>query len=223
MGILERIHTIMKANLNDLLDRAENPEVMLDQYIRDLESGVNEAREELVNAMADEKRLAARLEERKRQVRDWEFRAEQAVRLGKDEAARSALAAARAYGEEVDTTSTAWQLHKDKVVELQAQYEQIEQRLTSVKSERNALLAKHTATRAKEKITAARASAGKATDAMKGIERMKERLEQQAAKAEAREEIAAMSEAVRQAEKYQVDIELEARLAELKAKIAAEK
>ena len=42
MGILERISTIMKANINDLLDRAEDPEIMLDQYIRDLESGVAE-------------------------------------------------------------------------------------------------------------------------------------------------------------------------------------
>ncbi|MBC7262679.1 MAG: PspA/IM30 family protein, partial [Chloroflexi bacterium] len=131
MGILERISTIMKANINDLLDRAENPEIMLEQYIRDLESGVNEAREELVNAMADEKRLAARLEERKRQVREWEEKAEQAVRLGKDEAARSALRAARAYQDEVQTTTTAWEAQKEKVAALQEQYEQIEKKLAT--------------------------------------------------------------------------------------------
>ena len=109
MGILERISTIMKANVNDLLDKAENPEIMLDQYIRDLESGVAEAREELVNAMADEKRLASKLEERKRQVKTWEDKAEQAVRLGKDEAARSALRADKAYQDEVGATASAWQ------------------------------------------------------------------------------------------------------------------
>jgi len=222
MGILERISTIMKANINDLLDRAENPEIMLEQYIRDLESGVNEAREELVNAMADEKRLAARLEERKRQVREWEEKAEQAVRLGKDEAARSALRAARAYQDEVQTTTAAWETQKEKVAELQEQYEQIEKKLATIKGERDALLAKYKATRAQEKITTTKVSASKAKEAIKGIERMKERMEQEAAKAAAREELAAMSAAVLEAEKSQEDIEIEARLAELKAKIAAE-
>jgi phage shock protein A len=221
MGILERISTILKANINDLLDKAEDPEIMLDQYIRDLESGVAEAREELVNAMADEKRLAAKLEERKRQVKDWEDKAEQAVRLGKDEAARSALRAARAYQEEADSTASAWQEQKDRVAELQSQYEQIEKKLVTLKSEHDVLLAEYKATRAKEKLTTVKVSAGKATAAIRGIERMKERMEREAAKASAREEVAAMSAEVAEAEKSQADVEIEARLAELKAKLAA--
>jgi len=222
MGILDRISTIVKANVHDLLDSAEHPEIMLDQYIRDLESGVNEAREELVNAMADEKRLAARLEQRKRQVREWQEKADQAVRLEKDNVARSALRAARAYQEEVDATTEAWDAQKDKLAELQEQYGQIEKKLVSIKGERDALLSEHKATRAKETLTTAKISAKKATSAIKGIERMRERIEREAAKAEAREEIAAMSTAVVEAEKDQAEIEIEARLAELKAKISAE-
>ena len=222
MGILDRISTIVKANVHDLLDRAEDPEVMLDQYIRELESGVMEAREELINAMADEKRLAAKLEERKRRVRDWEDKAEQALRIDREETARAALRAAHAYQEEADATATAWQEQKDKVAELQDGYEQIEKKLGSIQSERDALLAKHKATVAKEKLTTARTSATKATAAIKGIERMKDRLEQEAAKAEAREEMAEMSAEVQEAEISQADIDIEARLAQLKAKIAAE-
>ncbi len=223
MGILDRMSTIVKANIHDLLDKAEDPEIMLDQYIRDLESGVNEAREELVNAMADEKRLSAKIEGRKRQVRDWQDKAEQSVRLGKDEAARSALRAARAYQDEVDAASVAWQEQKDKVAELQSQYEQIEKKLVGLKSEHDALLARHRSTRAKEKLTTAKVSAGRAKAALHGIERMKERIEREDAKAAAREEVAAMSAEVAEAEKAQADIDLEARLAALKAKIEAEK
>lgn len=223
MGILNRISTIVKANINDMLDKAENPEIMLDQYIRDLESGVNETREELVNAMADEKRLAARLEERKRQVRTWEEKAEQAVLLGKDEAARSALRAARAYSDEVEATASAWQEQKDKVAELQDGYEQVEKKLVAVKSDRDALLAQHRTARAKETLTTAKTHATKAKAAIKGIERMKERVETEAARAAAREEIASMSAAVIEAEKEQADLDIEARLAELKAKASAQK
>ena len=222
MGIFTRFRDIISSNINSMLDKAEDPEIMLDQYIRELESGVNEAREELVNAMADEKRLAAKLEERKRQVRNWEEKAEQAIRMGRDETARAALRAARAYQEEADATSAAWEEQNDKVAELQEGYEQIEKKLASIKSERDGLLAKHKATLAKEKLTTARTSASKAKAAIKGVERMTERLEREAAKAAAREEIAALSAAVREAEKTQADIEIEARLAELKAKIAEE-
>ena len=177
MGIVNRISTIVKANLNDLLDRAENPEVMLDQYIRDLENAVAEAREELINAMADEKRLAAKLEERNRQVRMWQANAEQAVQLGKDEAARSALRAVRAYQDEADTVSTAWQEQKDKVAEFQKQFELVEKKLVSVKGERDALLAKHRSTRVQEAVTTAKVKVDKAKAAIKGVERMKERLD----------------------------------------------
>lgn len=223
MGILDRISTVVTANINDMLDKAESPEIMLDQYIRDLESGVNETREELVNAMADEKRLAAKLEERKRQVRTWEEKAEQAVLLGKDEAARSALRAARAYSEEVETTASAWQEQKDQVAELQNGYEQVEKKLVAVKSDRDALLARHRTAHAVEKLTTAKMSATKAKAAIKGIERMKERVETEAAKAAAREEIASMSAVVQEAEKEQADLDIEARLAELKAKMSAQK
>ena len=223
MGILERISTIMKANINDLLDKAEDPEIKLDQYIRDLESGVAEAREELVNAMADEKRLASKLEERKRQVKTWEDKAEQAVRLGKDEAARSALRAAKAYQDEVDATASAWQAQKDKVADLQTQFGQIEKKLVDLRAQHDALLAAHKATRAKEKLSTARASAGRASAAIEGIERMKERMERDAAKASAREEVAAMSAEVAEAEKTQADLDVEARLAELRARIAGQK
>jgi phage shock protein A len=222
MGILDRISTIVRANVNDLLDRAENPEIMLDQYIRELESGVAEASEELINAMADEKRLAAKLEERKRRVRDWEEKAEQALRLDRDETARSALRAAQAYQEEAQATAAAWDEQKDKVAELQAGFEEIEEKLAEIRTERDALLAKHQSTQAKEKLTTATTSASKAKKAIAGIERMTERLELEAAKAAAREEIAAMSTAVREAEKSQAELAVEARLEELKAKIASE-
>jgi len=171
MGILDRITTIVKANVHDLLDKAENPEIMLDQYVRELSDGVNETREELVNAMADEKRLAAKLEERKRRVREWEEKAEQAVReekaeqavrMGRDETARSALRAANAYQQEAESTAAAWEEQKEKVAELQDGYEQIEKRLATIKTERDALLARHKATEAKEKLTTARAGASKA-------------------------------------------------------------
>ena len=130
MGILERITTIVKANIHDLLDQAEDPEIMLDQYIRELEGGVAEAREELINAMADDKRLAAKLEERNRRVRDWEEKAEQALWMGRDETARSALRAAQAYQEEAAATTAAWDEQKDKVAELQAGFEEIEKKIS---------------------------------------------------------------------------------------------
>ena len=63
MGITDRISRIIRANVNDLLDRAENPEVMIDQIIRDMESGISEARGQVATMIAQEKMLAGDLDE----------------------------------------------------------------------------------------------------------------------------------------------------------------
>ena len=110
---------------------------------------------------------------------------------------------------------------KDKVAELQIQFGQIEKKLVDLRAQHDALLAAHKATRAQEKLTTARASAGRASAAIEGVERMRERMERDAAKASAREEVAAMSAEVAEAEKTQADLDIETRLVELKAKLAA--
>src|SRR5437879_1200170 len=92
MGIFKRLQDIVSANLNDMVEQWEEPEPMLRQAVREMESAIGESKGEVARAMASEKLVLRDLEENRRQVRDWQERAEQALRAGDEGLARRALA-----------------------------------------------------------------------------------------------------------------------------------
>jgi phage shock protein A len=91
MGIMDRVATVIRSNLNHLINKAEDPEKMLDQILIQMRQQLVEAKREVAVAIADEKRLAAQLEAELEQVREWERRATMAVQKGEDDLAREAL------------------------------------------------------------------------------------------------------------------------------------
>lgn len=92
MNMLQRLSKLMSANINHLLDKAENPEVMIKQIIRDMEEGIIELRREAVKAIAREKQIEKRLELSRGRRGDLEKKAAAAVEKGDEEQARLALA-----------------------------------------------------------------------------------------------------------------------------------
>src|SRR5438093_359546 len=91
MGIFDRLSTLIRSNISDLIARAENPEKMLNQLIVDMRSQLAKAKQQVAGAIADEKRLAAQVEQEKKSAEDWEKRAVLAVQEGRDDLAKQAL------------------------------------------------------------------------------------------------------------------------------------
>ena len=91
MGIFDRLGTLLRSNINDLISRAENPEKMLNQLIVDMRTQLAKAKQQVASAIADEKRLAAQAEQEKKLAEEWEKRAELAVRENRDDLAKQAL------------------------------------------------------------------------------------------------------------------------------------
>ena len=91
MGILTRFKDIMSANINALLDKAEDPEKMIDQYLRNLESDLGKVKAETASVMADEKRAKRELDECDKDVKEMEQYAMKAVKAGDDSAAKRFL------------------------------------------------------------------------------------------------------------------------------------
>src|SRR3989442_10636501 len=75
MGIFDRLSQLFRSNINDLISRAENPEKMLNQLIVDMRSQLAKAKQQVAGAIADEKRLAAQVDQEKKGAEDWERRA----------------------------------------------------------------------------------------------------------------------------------------------------
>ena len=92
MGIFARLATLIKANLNDLISKSEDPEKMLNQIVVDMSNQLVEAKKQVASAIADEKRLAKQVESRDGTAAEWERRAMLAVRAGDDALAKEALA-----------------------------------------------------------------------------------------------------------------------------------
>ena len=91
MGIFDRLSTLLKSNINELISSAENPEEMLNQIIVDMRSQLVKAKQQVAAAIADEKRLRDQADAELRQAQDWENRAVLAVREGRDDLAKQAL------------------------------------------------------------------------------------------------------------------------------------
>lgn len=91
MGILGRLSTMIKSNVNDLIDSMQDPAKEIDQMVRDMEDSARQARGEVAQCIAEEKRLTKRIEALEAEAKSWEERAGTAVRAGDDALAREAL------------------------------------------------------------------------------------------------------------------------------------
>src|SRR4026207_2285935 len=91
MGLFDRLATLIRSNINELISRAENPEKMLNQLIVDMRTQLAKAKQQVAAASADEKRLAGQGAPEKKSAGDWERRAVLAVQEGRDDLAKQAL------------------------------------------------------------------------------------------------------------------------------------
>ncbi|MCC7493472.1 MAG: PspA/IM30 family protein [Fimbriimonadaceae bacterium] len=139
MGIGQRISRIIKSNVNDLLSAAENPEKQLDLAITEMEDLLRQAKQQLVDQLAVEKRLQRQLDEADEMAKMWAQRAQVAVDSGSDELAREALRKKRNYdelGSEYDKQLFEQQRAVD---ELRVQYKELEQRIKDFRERRRGI------------------------------------------------------------------------------------
>lgn len=181
MGIFSRVSDILVANLNALLDRAENPEAMLAQVIREMADAVARARHSAAVAVAAERRLRTECEQHRVQSENWQGRAREALAAGQEEMARRALgrkqeheALARSLEEQL---REAVQTGRSACTALQA----LDTRLAEARRKQRTLLARQRAAEVRVEIHrclgAGRASVGAS---LARLERLEERLSQSA-------------------------------------------
>lgn len=153
MGIMDRLSRLVRANVNDMLDRAENPEQMLDQILRDMESNIQLARGQVAAMIAQEKELQADLKEVQELSTEWQTKATRAVQAGKDDLAREALRrkkdndeSSAIYDQQLNAQSQTLERMKSQLAALESKYQ-------STLSHRDALIARQR--RAKSQQTVA--------------------------------------------------------------------
>ena len=143
MGLLERVSTLIRANINDMVDRAEDPEKMIKQVILDMENQYIQVKTQVAVSIADQHMLEKKWRENEDSGKDWMRKAETAVDKGQDDLARAALdrfqtsqMLARSYREQVDD-------QKLQVETLKGALMKLEQKLDEATSKRDLLIARH--------------------------------------------------------------------------------
>ncbi len=176
MGIFERIATLFRSNLNDLISRAENPEKMLNQLITDMKTQLGKAKQEAASAIADEKRLQAEAEQLKKQAEDWERRAMLAVQEGRDDLATQALMRYNESLQGAQSLHETWLRHKAETEQLKVSLRQLHDKIEEAKRKKNILVARAKRAEAQQRIQQTMAGMGDKS-AFEAFDRMTEKIE----------------------------------------------
>lgn len=189
MGIFDRINTILRANVNDMLDRAEDPEVMLNQIIRDMADQINQARGQVANMLAQQKELEAELSDAQNNSSQWNSKAEMAVRATKDDLAREALQRKNDYDNQVTVLSQQLESQTATVNHLKDQLQQLQDKYDSTVRNKDMLISRHKTAQATEQMSKATSSLN-TTDYSSDLNRMEDRIRSEEAHASADSEMA---------------------------------
>jgi len=112
MGLFDRLSTLLRSNINDLISRAEDPEKMLNQILVDMRSQLAKAKQQVATAIADEKRLRDQADGEYRQGADWEKRAMLALQEGREDLAKQALVRQSEHMTHAQQLEQTWESHR---------------------------------------------------------------------------------------------------------------
>ncbi len=167
---------MIKSNINDLINRAEDPEKMLNQIILDMRDQLAKAKREVASAIADEHKLKGQVLEAKKQLAAWERRAMLAVQQGRDDMAKQALVRHEEQAESVTALQQSWDAQKRETEALRASLRELTDKIDEAKRKRNLLIAKQRRAQAQRRIHETMSGLSD-TSAFEAFNRMAERIE----------------------------------------------
>ena len=188
MGIFDRLSTMLRSNINDLISSAEDPEKMLNQIIVDMRGQLVKAKQQVAAAIADEKRLRDQADAEMRQVQDWEKRAVLAVQEGRDDLAKQALVRHNEHLEHAQQLDATWQTHRAETEKLKASLRELNDKIEEAKRKKNLLLARERRAQAQKRIAETMSGLSEKS-AFDAFARMEEKIEQRERQIRASSEI----------------------------------
>lgn len=217
MSIFSRIRDLLSANINAMLDNAEDPEKMADEYLRQLTNQLYEAKTNVASAMADANRLNAKEAQYTAEADSWTTKAETALRAGDETLAKAALSRkvqasklANEYKEQSDAQDS-------QVEQIQQALIQLETRIAETKAKRDLIVAKKNRAQTQEAIQRTARGLGQVS-ALDKLDRLEEKVDGRLAKADAMTQLENDS-LENKFKNLERDSEVDSELAELKRKL----
>ncbi len=225
MGIFKRFSDILKANINDMISKAENPEKMLNQIMIEMNEQLIESKKSVASAIADEKRLERQMKDQLGQAQDWEKKAMLAVRAGKDDLAKEALLRKQEYTGLASQYKEQWESQHAAVEKLKSSLRQLQGKIEEAGRKKNILIARAKRAEAQKQIQKTMGSLSD-TGAFEVFDRMAAKVDKIEAEADAMaelEDFTADGDLEKQFKALEAgDTSTDTMLAELKAKMQIE-
>lgn len=184
MAIFQRLGDLLKANINDLIDKAENPEKMVKQIIIDMEEQVRDATQALGQAMGSERQALKQLENARQTSQEWESKAKMALQAGNQELAKKALANKVSTDANVASLETSYTSISTQVAELKNRVEILRSKLEEARAKQNMLIARSKMADA-QKSVATTLSGTDSSSAFAKLDKMEQKIESKEAEAQA--------------------------------------
>src|SRR5215470_11839242 len=175
MSLLERVTTLVRANLNDLIDQAEDPEKLLKQVMLDMENQLLQVKTQVAVAIADQHVLERKRKEYEDRVAEWTRRAELAVDKKQDDLARAALERSLSFRRMAASCEQQVDDQVAQVEHLKTALRKLEQKLDEARAQSELLIAQHRRARALRKAGSARGVPGSSAHAAT-VRRMRDKV-----------------------------------------------
>ena len=224
MGIFSRISTLFKANVNYALDKAEDPEKILNQLLIDMNQQLAEAKQKVAASIADEKRLHREHTEAAGQSQQWEQKATLAVQKERDDLAREALTRRNESQQLAAEYKVQWEKQKQAVEQLKVHLRDLQRRIEEANRKKNLLIARQKRAKAQQQIHETIANMQN-TGAFNTFDRMARKVDDMEARADAAAEMADLDETKKLEDEFaklETKSTVDEDLAALKAKLGNE-
>jgi len=152
MGLFDRLSTLLRSNINDLISRAEDPEKMLNQILVDMRSQLAKAKQQVATAIADEKRLRDQADAEYRQAQDWEKRAVLALQENREDLAKQALMRQGEHMSHAQQLEQTWESHRLETEKLKNSLRDLNDKIEEAKRKKNLLVARQRRAQAQKRI-----------------------------------------------------------------------
>ena len=223
MGILDRFSTIVKSNINALLDKAEDPGKMIDQYLLEMTESLADVKKETAGVMAEESRTRAKVEANQAEVDKYAALAKKALQAGNEADAKVFIAKKQQLETSGQGLLEAYEAARENAQKMRQMHDKLVENIEELKRRREAIKAKVAVARTQGRLNEIGAASDKAEDAMSAFQRMEEKadrmLQRETAMAELnaapKDEAAALEEKYSGAGATAVDDELAKMKAEL--------
>ena len=188
MGLFDRISRVVRANLNDVVSKAEDPEKILEQSIIDMQEDLVQLRQAVARSIAGQKRTHQQFNQAQTEANNWQQRAQLAIQKGDENLAREALVRKKTYTETAATLKPSLEQQTTQVDALKRNLIALESKISEAKTKKDMLKARAQAAKANEQLQNTVGRLG-TSSAMGAFERMEEKVMELEARSTAAQEL----------------------------------